>query len=103
MTQAEVDGRPPRRAVSSTAPLDTRERRQLDVIRRFGTVGALLLAAGSLGAGAAPVNNPVWGLPVFGLFSRMTTVSLAIAFAGVFMIVLAWLGLGRLALPGRAR
>lgn len=73
------------------------------MVRRFGTVGALLLAAGSLGAGAAPVFNPVWGLPVFSLFSRMTTVSLAIAFTGVFMIVLAWLGLGRLSMPGRER
>jgi alpha-1,6-mannosyltransferase len=90
-------------ATFTSAPLDGRERRQLDVIRRFGTVGALLLAIGSLGAGAAPVYNPVWGLPVFSLFPRMTTVSLAIAFAGVFMIVLGWLGLGRLALPGRAR
>lgn len=84
-------------------PLDARERRQLDVIRRFGTVGALLLAVGSLGAGAAPVFNPVWRIPVFGMFSRMTTVSLTIAFTGVFMIVLAWLGLGRLSLPGRER
>jgi len=95
-----VDERPP---PATTAPLDNNERRQLDVIRRFGTVGALLLAIGSLGAGAAPVFNPVWGLPVFSMFPRMTTVSLAIAFTGVFMIVLAWLGLGRLALPGRAR
>ncbi|OLF14471.1 hypothetical protein BLA60_00805 [Actinophytocola xinjiangensis] len=86
-----------------TGVLDTRERRQLDVIRRFGTVGALLLAVGSLGAGAAPVFNPVWRLPVLGIFSRMTTVSLTIAFIGVFMIVLAWLGLGRLAMPGRDR
>jgi len=86
-----------------TGVLDSRERRQLDVIRRFGTVGALLLAVGSLGAGAAPVFNPVWRLPVLGIFSRMTTVSLTIAFIGVFMIVLAWLGLGRLAMPGRDR
>jgi alpha-1,6-mannosyltransferase len=95
----EVDGRP----VEPAGPLNTRERRQLDVVRRFGTVGALLLAVGSLGAGAAPVFNPVWRLPVFGMFSRMTTVSLTIAFTGVFMIVLAWLALGRLSLPGRAR
>ncbi|HEX6352756.1 polyprenol phosphomannose-dependent alpha 1,6 mannosyltransferase MptB [Actinophytocola sp.] len=99
----EVNGRPVTRVEATSEPLDNHERRQLDVIRRFGTVGALLLAVGSLGAGAAPVYNPVFGLPVFGLFSRMTTVSLAIAFAGVFMIVLAWLGLGRLAMPGRAR
>jgi len=98
-----VGGQPSVGAARSTEPLDGRERRQLDVIRRFGTVGALLLAMGSLGAGAAPVFNPVWGLPVFSLFSRMTTVSLAIAFTGVFMIVIAWLGLGRLSLPGRER
>jgi alpha-1,6-mannosyltransferase len=83
--------------------LDDRERRQLDVIRRFGTVGALFLAVGSLGAGAAPVLNPVWRIPVLGVFSRMTTVSLTVAFIGVFMIVLAWLALGRLSMPGRAR
>jgi alpha-1,6-mannosyltransferase len=99
----DVNGRPPVAAAGSTEPLDGRERKQLDVIRRFGTVGALLLAMGSLGAGAAPVFNPVWGLPVFSLFSRMTTVSLAIAFTGLFMVVLAWLGLGRLSLPGRER
>jgi alpha-1,6-mannosyltransferase len=101
--QTEVNGRSVARASASTKPLDNRERRQLDVIRRFGTVGALLLAVGSLGAGAAPVYNPVWGLPLFGLFSRMTTVSLTIAYIGVFMIVLAWLWLGRLSLPGRER
>ncbi|HVK26127.1 MAG TPA: polyprenol phosphomannose-dependent alpha 1,6 mannosyltransferase MptB [Actinokineospora sp.] len=83
--------------------LNAVERRQLDVIRRFGTVGALLLAIGSLGAGAAPVFNPVLRLPVLNLFSRMTTVSMAFAFTGVFMIVLAWLGLGRLSRPGRVR
>ncbi|MDQ3403002.1 MAG: polyprenol phosphomannose-dependent alpha 1,6 mannosyltransferase MptB, partial [Actinomycetota bacterium] len=83
--------------------LDATERGQLDMVRRFGTVGALLLAIGSLGAGAAPVFNPVFRLPVLGLFTRMTTVSLAFAFTGVFMIVLAWLALGRLSRPGRAR
>ena len=30
--------------VDSTGQLDDRERRQLDVVRRFGTVGSLLLA-----------------------------------------------------------
>lgn len=84
-------------------PLNETERRQLDVIRRFGTIGALLLVIGSLGAGAAPVLNPVWRLPVVGLFSRMTTVSIAIAFTGMFMVVLAWIALGRLSLPGRER
>jgi alpha-1,6-mannosyltransferase len=87
----------------SSGPLDGRERRQLDVVRRFGTVGALLLALGSLGAGAAPVFNPVFRLPVLSLFTRMPTVALAIAFTGMFMTVLAWLALGRLCWPGRER
>ncbi len=91
------------RQPTGSGPLDERERRQLDVIRRFGTVGSLLLTVGSLGAGAAPVFNPVFRIPVLGLFSRMTTVALAFAFTGVFMIVLAWLALGRLSRPGRAR
>ncbi|OLR94072.1 hypothetical protein BJP25_13245 [Actinokineospora bangkokensis] len=91
------------RPTPESAPLDATERRQLDTIRRFGTVGSLLLLIGSLGAGAAPVFNPVFRLPVLGLFSRMTTVALAFAFTGVFMVVLAWLALGRLARPGRER
>ena len=73
------------------------------MVRRFGTVGTLLMALGSLGAGAAPVFNPVLRLPVLGLFTRMPTVSLAVAFAGMWLVALAWLGLGRLTRPGRPR
>ncbi|HEY3749450.1 MAG TPA: polyprenol phosphomannose-dependent alpha 1,6 mannosyltransferase MptB [Pseudonocardiaceae bacterium] len=84
-------------------PLNPAECRQLDMIRRFGTVGALLLAAGSLGAGASPVFNPLTTVPVLGLFSRLSTVALACAFTGMAMIVLGWLWLGRFVRPGRPR
>jgi alpha-1,6-mannosyltransferase len=84
-------------------PLESEERRQLDLIRRLGTVGALLLAAGSLGAGASPVFNPVLTMPLFGLFTRIPTVALASAMTGMGMIILAWLWLGRFVRPGRAR
>jgi alpha-1,6-mannosyltransferase len=88
---------------AKTEPLDGEEHRALSVVRRFGTVGALLLAFGSLGAGAAPVLNPVQDIPILRLFARIPTVSLAIAFAGMGMLVIGWLMLGRFARPDRAR
>jgi alpha-1,6-mannosyltransferase len=99
----QVSAEPDVPPTSDPPPLDQAETRQLDVIRRFGMVGALLLAAGSLGAGASPVFNPLTTVPVLGLFSRMPTVALALAFAGMAMIVLGWLWLGRFARPGRCR
>ncbi len=95
---------PPAGTPATGAGLSPAEAGQLDTVRRFGTVGALLMAVGSLGAGTAPVlGNPVVGRPVLGLFTRMPTASLAIAYTGVFMVVLAWLWLGALAAPWRAR
>ena len=85
-------------------PLDTDEVHRLDVVRRFGIVGSLLMGVGALGAGTAPVlDSPVAGRPVLGLFVRMPTASLAVAYTGIFMVVLAWLWLGALAAPGRRR
>lgn len=81
------------------------ERRRLRTVRRFGTTGALLMALGALGCGAtpAPAYNPLLGTRVLGLWARMPTVSLTLAYIGMGMVVLAWLWLGRLAWPGRVR
>jgi alpha-1,6-mannosyltransferase len=84
-------------------PLDEKDCRQLDLIRRFGTMGALLVAFGSLGAGAAPVYNPLPSVPVIGLFARIPGVSLAVALLGMGMIIFGWLVLGRFARPDRPR
>ncbi|WP_084215670.1 polyprenol phosphomannose-dependent alpha 1,6 mannosyltransferase MptB [Pseudonocardia spinosispora] len=65
-------------------------------VRRFGMTGSLLMAIGSLGAGALPVPNPVSGLRLLGLPARNATVSVAITYAGMAMVVLGWLWLGRL-------
>ncbi|MGQ0574773.1 MAG: polyprenol phosphomannose-dependent alpha 1,6 mannosyltransferase MptB [Pseudonocardia sp.] len=82
---------------------------RLRFVRRFGLAGALLMAVGSLGAGALPVPNPLFGVRVVGLLARNTTVAIALTYAGMAMLVLAWLWLGRLVrsggldLPGFAR
>lgn len=88
---------------STPQPLEPSERSALTVVRLFGTVGALLLGFGSLGAGAAPTINPVHAVPVLRVFARIPTVSLAIAFAGMGMLVIGWLMLGRFARPRRLR
>ncbi|GDY28930.1 membrane protein [Gandjariella thermophila] len=90
-------------ATAEPAPLNAAEDRLLDLLRRIGTVGALLMAAGSLGAGAAPVYNPLPSVPVLGLFARIPTAAMACAFTGMFLVILAWLYLGRLVRPGRPR
>jgi len=63
-------------------------------IRRFGLTGTLLMALGSLGAGALPVPNPLFGIRVLSLPIRNVTVALAVTYAGMGMLVVAWLWLG---------
>src|SRR6476620_11899455 len=66
----------------------------------MGLAGSLLLALGALGAGAVPLPNPLAGLRLVGLPARNPTISLAVAYAGVALVVLAW---SRIALQWRAR
>lgn len=62
--------------------------------RVLGTTGALLTALGSLGAGALPVPHPLAGLRLIGLPARTATLSLALAWGGAALVVLAWLRIG---------
>ncbi|HXV93965.1 MAG TPA: polyprenol phosphomannose-dependent alpha 1,6 mannosyltransferase MptB [Pseudonocardia sp.] len=64
--------------------------------RRLGLTGALLMAGGALGAGALPVPNPLFGLRVLSLPSRNATIAIAVTYAGMGMLVLAWLWIGRM-------
>jgi len=100
-------GSAPFRLASATTaePLDATERKQLSRFRRWGTVGALLLMLGtgsSYGA-ATPIPNPVDGLRVIGLLSRIGPAALACSYAGIGLVVLSWVLIGRLAAPGRVR
>ncbi|QJY48837.1 polyprenol phosphomannose-dependent alpha 1,6 mannosyltransferase MptB [Pseudonocardia broussonetiae] len=63
--------------------------------RLLGTTGALLVALGALGAGALPVPHPLAGLRLVGLPARTATLSLALAWAGAALLVLAWLQVSR--------
>ncbi|AEA25589.1 polyprenol phosphomannose-dependent alpha 1,6 mannosyltransferase MptB [Pseudonocardia benzenivorans] len=81
------------------APSRPRARDRRDpsrIARRFGLTGALLMAFGALGAGALPVPNPLNGLRILGLPGRNVTVAIAITYAGMGMLVLAWLWIGRM-------
>ncbi|MFZ0832874.1 MAG: polyprenol phosphomannose-dependent alpha 1,6 mannosyltransferase MptB, partial [Mycobacterium sp.] len=70
--------------------------------RLFGATGTVLMAIGSLGAGARPVvQDPTFGVRLLNLPSRMQTVSLTMTTTGAVMMALAWLMLGRFALGKR--
>ena len=85
--------------------LDPQELRQLRTLRQLGTTGALLIAIGSVSSygAATPIPNPVDGLRIIGLLSRIGPASLAVSYSGIGMVVLAWFLLGRLTTPGRIR
>ena len=78
------------------AGLSAGETAQLRAARRFGATGSLLMALGSLGAGANPVlQNPLQGVRVLGLPARMPSTALAVVMTGMIMVVLSWLVVGR--------
>lgn len=61
-------------------------------IRYIGTIGALLLAIGGLGAGALPVvESPYASFPFGSIMARMLQTSTMLCFIGVALVVLAWL------------
>ncbi len=62
-----------------------------------------MLGTGSSYGAATPIPNPVDGLRVIGLLSRIGPAALACSYAGIGLIVLSWVLIGRLAAPGRVR
>ena len=84
------------------SPLNDAEVVALRWTRLFGATGTVLMAIGSLGAGARPVvQDPTFGVRLLNLPSRMQTVSLTMTTTGAVMMALAWLMLGRFALGER--
>ncbi|MGD9529112.1 MAG: polyprenol phosphomannose-dependent alpha 1,6 mannosyltransferase MptB [Pseudonocardia sp.] len=89
-------GRSRHRAADRGRHAGARTTSRLRFVRRFGLAGTLLMALGSLGAGALPVPNPLFGIRVVGLLARNATLAIALVYAGTAMLVLAWLWLGRI-------
>lgn len=98
-------GGPGKDSDGTAGALDAAEVTQLSRLRRWGTVGALLLmlGAGSSYGAATPIPNPVDGIRILGLLSRIGPAALACSYAGIGLIVLCWVLIGRLAAPGRPR
>ena len=85
--------------------LNPTERRQLYRLRRWGTAGALLMMVGSTSSygAASPIPNPVDGIRLLGLLSRVGPAALAVSYSGIGLVVLGWFLGGRLTAPGRPR
>ncbi len=85
--------------------LDPVERKQLSRLRLWGTAGALLMMFGSTSSygAATPIPNPVDGLRLIGLLSRVGPAALAISYSGIGLVVMCWFLIGRLTAPGRPR
>ncbi|MEV1290693.1 polyprenol phosphomannose-dependent alpha 1,6 mannosyltransferase MptB [Pseudonocardia sp. NPDC049635] len=96
----------PRRAEPSADPDGPRSRNrptnrrglrdQARIARRLGLTGAILMGISALGSGAFPVPNPLNGLRVIGLPARNVTLAIAVTYAGLLMVVTAWLWIARM-------
>ncbi len=83
---------------AEVGPLNAEEDKRLQRIKIFGATGSLLLLIGSLGTGAIPVSqNPVAGMRLLSLPSRMFGTALTLSIGGTLMLVVAWLLIGRFA------
>lgn len=86
------------KAQSDLSSQSLADSRKIFILRWIGTVGALLIGLGGLGAGALPVvGNPYGELPFGQLMGRMLVSSSAMVFIGVGLIVIAWLMLAPMA------
>jgi membrane protein len=65
---------------------------RFNILRWLGTVGALLIGLGGLGAGALPVvDNRYWSFPGGSIMGRLLQTSSMVTMVGVGFLVTAWL------------
>jgi hypothetical protein len=88
-------------AVLATLPLRLSRYRAIGELRLFdryrmlGFAGSLALAIGGVAAGALPRDDPFTGLPLIGWLRGSEPLALAVGYAGLALLVVAWLFLGR--------
>jgi alpha-1,6-mannosyltransferase len=76
--------------VSAGEPRQQNGHAALRDVRRLGLTGSLMMAVGSLGGGALPVPQPLSGLRLLGLPDRNPTLSVAVIYTGMALVVIAW-------------
>ena len=69
--------------------------RLLDRYRTLGLAGATALAVGGVAAGALPRRDPFTDVPLVGWLRSSEQLALAVGYAGLALLVVAWLFLGR--------
>ncbi len=88
-------------AVLATLPLRLSRYRAIGELRLFdryrmlGFAGSLALAIGGVAAGALPRDDPFTDLPLIGWLRASEPLALALGYAGLALLVVAWLFLGR--------
>lgn len=81
--------------------INYRELRRFTWLRWLGTLGAIFIMVGGIGAGATPVvGNAFWNTPMGLVLGRMLVATTVVTFVGIGMLVLAWLGVGAFVLAG---
>ncbi|WP_295629484.1 polyprenol phosphomannose-dependent alpha 1,6 mannosyltransferase MptB [uncultured Corynebacterium sp.] len=81
--------------------VDHRELRRFTWLRWLGTLGAILVMVGGIGAGATPVvGNVFWETSVGSVLGRMLIASTIVTFTGIGMLIIAWLGVGAFVATG---
>lgn len=81
--------------------INHRELRRFTWLRWLGTLGALLILVGGIGAGATPVmGNAFWATSLGSMLGRMLISTTIVTFTGIGMLIVAWLGVGAFVVAG---
>jgi alpha-1,6-mannosyltransferase len=87
-------------STQSLSDTDSTPTTTLQHCRRLGLAGSVVLVLGGMLAGVPPKHDPVLQLPFLQTVRTFTTLTVAVVFVGVCLLMLAWWRLGRLVRAG---